>query len=78
MNGGTCNSIEGLYTYYCICPGNLSGWNCNELTLNNFTYLVIDEPKSWADSQIDCRNHGYNLTSILDEEEMTLLSSLVR
>ena len=78
MNGGTCNSIEGSDTYSCTCPDNLSGLNCNEVSLGNFTYLVIDRTKTWADSQHDCLSRGYNLTSILDEEEMALLSDLVR
>ena len=39
--------------------------------------IVKDSKKTWTDAQADCEQRGYNLTSVITEDEATFLKTYV-
>ena len=41
-------------------------------------YIIVkDNKKTWTDAQADCEQRGYNLTSVMTEDEATFLKTYV-
>ena len=49
--------------------------NIEKLGLEYF--IVKGNQKTWTDAQADCEQRGYNLTSVITEDEATFLKTYV-
>ena len=75
INNGTCSFDENGQSL-CECPMGTSGPRCNifEVEMFGLNYVLIrQDPKTWMDAQNDCISRGYNLTSVVSEEEHNFL-----
>nr|XP_033779057.1 brevican core protein [Geotrypetes seraphini]XP_033779058.1 brevican core protein [Geotrypetes seraphini] len=81
-NGGTCMEMEDRVTCLCL-PGHggdlcetsvrecQRGWD----KFQGFCYQHFLSRKNWEEAELDCRNYGGHLVSIMSPEEQSFINS---